>query len=477
MENEDGTTLTADERAAIDTIGSTLNELKQAVEGMKNDKVDRATVEAIAAELIETQAAANPTLRRREAGIPDAGDDRIDVLGKQGAERLYAIQSRPAKTVARMIGRPEADVRAFQQAADNLVLLQAISDEQAKETGRKFEVQETSYYRDEYLPLAQAMDTATTAEGTEFLPRELSPNLIERVNLELRVAALFPSIPMPTNPYYVPGRPVSRQKLGLSAENTADTGQTGFHKLTPASRKVTLTAKKFAGEALVSKEAEEDLIIPMLPFMQEELVDYMAADIEDAITNGDTAGTMDTGWASDDPRKNFDGLRKNAQAAQKIDGAGATLSVALLRGNRKAMGKYGVSPDRLAHVLSINAFIEILSDTALLTLEKYGPQATVLTGELGKVDNIPVLVSEYVRVDLNASGVFDNVTKTKTEAITVYRNGWFQGERRGLTVQVLRELYAEYDQDAILVSLRRAFTPRFPVASEPIVALTYNLIS
>jgi hypothetical protein len=213
----------------------------------------------------------------------------------------------------------------------------------------------------------------------------------------------------------------------------------------------------------------------MLGFMQEELVDYMVADIEDAIVNGDTAGTMDTGWASDDPRKNFDGLRKSAAASGKIDGAGVALSVALLRGNRKAMGKYGVKPTALAHILSINALIEILSDTALLTLEKYGPQATVLTGELGKVDNIPVIVSEYVRADLNVSGVFDNVTKTRTEAITAYRPGWFQGERRGLTVQVLRELYAEDDQDAVLVSLRRAFAARFPIATENIVALTYNL--
>jgi HK97 family phage major capsid protein len=476
METENGTTLTTEERAALDGIAGTLNDLKQAVDGMKNDKVDRETVETIAAELIEKQAAANPQLRRREAGIPDDGN-AVDVLGKQGAERLYAIQSRPAKTVARMIGRPEADVRAFQEASDSLVLLQAVMAEQAKDSGQPFNVQESRFYQEEFLPLAQAMDTATATEGAEFLPRELSPNLIERVNLELRVAALFPMIPMPTNPYDVPGRPVSRQKLGSAAENTADTGQTGFHKLTPATRKVTLTAKKFAGEALVSKEAEEDLLIPMLPFMQEELVDYMAADIEDAITNGDTAGTQDTGWASDDPRKNFDGLRKSALAAAKIDGAGATLSVALLRGNRKAMGKYGVSPQKVAHVLSINAFIEILSDTALLTLEKYGPQATVLTGELGKVDNIPVIVSEYVRADLNATGVFDNVTKTKTEAITVFRPGWFQGERRGLTVQVLRELYAEYDQDAILVSLRRAFAPRFPIATEPLVAITYNLAS
>jgi HK97 family phage major capsid protein len=472
---ENNETLTVEEQAAIDNIATTLKDLKEAVDGLNAQKVDRETVENIAAELLERQAAGTPTLNRRNVGAPDEGNGGRDLIGKQGAERLYEIQSRPAKQVARMIGRPVEEVAEFQEAADNVVLLQAIFD--GREGRPKFNAQESSYVNEVFAPLAQAMDTATTAEGAEFLPRELSPNLIERVNLELMVAALFPSIPMPTNPYDVPGRPVARQKTSRALENTADTGQTGFKKITPATRKVTLTAKKFGGEALVSKEAEEDLIIPMLGFMQEELVDYMVADIEDAIINGDTAGTMDTGWAADDPRLNFDGLRKSAQASGKTDGAGATLSVALLRGNRKAMGKYGVKPTQLAHILSINALIEILADTALLTLEKYGPKATVLTGELGKVDNIPVIVSEFVRADLNATGVFDNVTKTKTEAITAYRNGWFQGERRGLTVQVLRELYAEDDQDAVLVSLRRAFAARFPVATENIVALTYNLAS
>ena len=33
---------------------------------------------------------------------------------------------------------------------------------------------------------------------------------------------------------------------------------------------------------------------PMLSFMEEELVDYLTADIEDAILNGDQAGTQDS---------------------------------------------------------------------------------------------------------------------------------------------------------------------------------------
>jgi len=48
------------------------------------------------------------------------------------------------------------------------------------------------------------------------------------------------------------------------------------------------------------------------------------------------------------------------------------------------------------------------------TVDKYGQFATVLNGELGKIDGIPVIVSEKIRENLNASGVYDGTTTTKT---------------------------------------------------------------
>jgi hypothetical protein len=141
------------------------------------------------------------------------------------------------------------------------------------------------------------------------------------------------------------------------------------------------------------------------------------------------------------------------------------------------MGVYGVKPADLAHVMSINAYIKLLADTSVLTLEKYGPFATILTGELGKVDGSPIIVSQYVRADLNATGVFDNSTTTRTEVLTVNRRGYAIGERRGVTLQVLKELYAEDDQDAIVVSWRKAFAARFTSSTEKTVAAAYNVTS
>lgn len=460
---------------AFDTLAQGVATLKEHVEGMNEGKVDRETVETIAREVLEQGLTENPQLLGRGVAPADVHTQQ-QLLGAEGDARLHLIQTMPAREVAPLIGRPVDDVVAFQKVSDSVLLLQAILEDRQENPTK---VTETRFYKQKFLPYVQAMNTVNAAEGAEFIPRELSPNLIDRVELTQKVLALFPQFDMPTNPFDIPGRPVSRQKLARGVENTADGAGTAVSKRTIASRKVTLTAKKFWGEALVDKEAQEDAIIAMLPYLQDELVRYLRYDTEDAAINGDTAAAQDTQggfYAADDPLRNWDGLRKLAPAGAKTDAGNVALGVAALRVNRKKMGVYGVDPNELAHVLSINSYIDILSDTAVFTLEKYGPNATILQGELAKVDNVPIIVSEAVHTNLNAVGVVDGVTTNRSEAITVYRNGLGRGQRRGLTVEVLRELYSEWDQDAVKVSTRLALASLFP-NTEKIIAIAYNLAS
>ncbi len=50
----------------------------------------------------------------------------------------------------------------------------------------------------------RAMDTQTAGEGQEFVPTAFSPELIRRVALQRKVAALFRNIQMPTPTYTLP---------------------------------------------------------------------------------------------------------------------------------------------------------------------------------------------------------------------------------------------------------------------------------
>ena len=464
----------------LEELKGSVHQLAEAVNEMREGRVDRETVERIASEAVERSAAAATEQNRERGYQPEDTTDEPEYRGRQLSERerLVQLHVRSAGSAAEWSGKSKETIARFHEASDNLVLLGAVLGNIARQKNQPFDIRETSYYNEEFAPARRAVSSTAAGQGDEFVPTELSGSLIERVNLALRVVALFRSVNMPTQPFELPGMAVTRTRLGSHAEQTGDTGQTKFKAVTPGTRKVTLTAKKFAGRMLVSREAEEDAIIAILPWMQDEMVDFLAADLEDTLLNGDTAGThldADT-TAADDPRKNWDGLRKRTQAAQKTDAAAAALTVAMLRKNRKNMGKYGVNPSQLAHLISINSYIDLIADSNVLTVDKYGPNATILSGELGRADGAPLIVSEYVRTDLNATGVNDATAanNTKTVAITVSRRSYVVGERRGTEVEVLRELYAESDQDAIIASTRKAFEALYPT-TEPAVALHYNV--
>lgn len=452
---------------ALPQIIAELREIKTQIAEGRQDNVARDNALADLQRTLADQA------KTREVTGYVPGDADLEDRGpvRTRAQRATYAVEHGAKRAAATLGRPVEDVMEFQRASDELLLLSTVM---------QCDPRETRYFQETFKPALRALDSTTATEGDEWVPTELSSQVIERINLPLRVAALFPTIPMPTNPFDIPGMGVARVRGGKATEQTADTGQTAFKKITPGTRKITLSAGKFAATMLVSKEAEEDSLIPILPFMQEEIIDFLSADIEDCTLNGDgTGGHQDSDVTdADDPRRVFDGLRLMglAQAATRSDASSASaLTVAHLRAARAKMGKYGLDLPNLASILSIPSYYDLLDDTSVVTVDKFGPGATVLTGQLGVVDGVPLIVSEYVRTNLNASGVYDGATTTETYAVTVHRRGFINGVRRNLTMQWLRENYAEYDQDALVVTHRRGFAARFPVATETPLCVIYNV--
>jgi len=332
----------------------------------------------------------------------------------------------------------------------------------------------------------KALDTAASGGGSEWVPTGYSNDLWEMVRLESRVWGLFREIAMPTNPYVLPYQPgtVTSYK---QAEQTGDTGQTKIPvgdsgNLTG---KTTLTAAGHAARVLFSLELEEDSIIPILPFLSRDVAKAIAEGREDAILNGDSAGThedSDIGAGSLDSRRRlWLGLRAGANdnAGLKVDLA--TFNADTLRGLRSVMGKFGVDPSKLALIVGVKGYIKLLglkdssNNPMVTTLDKLGPAATILTGQLGQVDGMPVIVSSQIREDLNATGVYDGVTTTKTALHIVYRDGFAAAVRGTPDVRALRELYAESGQVAFINKERVAFAPVYPLASNAITAMGYNI--
>jgi hypothetical protein len=280
----------------------------------------------------------------------------------------------------------------------------------------------------------KALDSATSQQGQEWVPTGFTSQLFELVRASGRVALLFPTIQMPTNPYKIPVE-IGRINSFRHDEQTGDSGQT----LIPAgdgnvTGSVTLTAVGHGTRVLVSKDLEEDSAVSFLPWIRNAIVRALAEGREDAILNGDTAVAHEDAdiTSASDRRKLWLGLRAIANdQSYKTDIS--TFNLTALRGLRKSLGVYGVNPSDLALIVGPSGYAQLLDIDEVKTLTDFGPSATILTGQLAALDGIPVIVSEFVRENLNATGVYDGTTTTKTGMYLVHRKRlrpWANGDSR-----------------------------------------------
>lgn len=367
-------------------------------------------------------------------------------------------------------------VRSFQRTVADMALFGMMIDGSAKSSAQGFEVARAhKLTRGRWEQICRALDIATSAEGGTWVPTGIGASLHEKVRAAGKVAPLFARIDLPTNPWKWPIEGADATAFRV-AEPTSDTA-TKVTASTPGTVAATFDAEIFGGRILWSKSLEADSALAILPFTQMKLVQAFVDAEERAIINGDTdgthqdsdtntAGTTDAAWA-------WDGLRKKA-IAQTV--ATATTCTALNLGVvRKAMGKWGVNPAQLAFIIGVSNLHALLADTNLLTVDKMGPQATILNGQIGSVFGVPVIVSEHVREDLNASGVHDAITTTKTSMLCVNRGEWALGQRMALDVEVDDSVYRETFQRVMVAFMREDFQHIGSAATNEDTAIAFNV--
>jgi hypothetical protein len=132
-------------------------------------------------------------------------------------------------------------------------------------------------------------------------------------------------------------------------------------------------------------------------------------------------------------------------------------------------------PSDLAFIIGVSNAHALLADTNLLTVDKMGPAAVILNGQIGSVFGVPVIVSEHVRENVNATGVYDGITTTKTTMLCVNRNEFAIGQRTALDVEVNDSLYGETYQRVLYGFMREDFQHVGSAATNEDVAIAYNV--
>lgn len=262
-------------------------------------------------------------------------------------------------------------------------------------------------------------------EGGEWIVT-IPMALLERtLQLERRIESQIQTIELPSATVTVPFLTTGAQPFIHNVPTSGDLNPGVLPKTVPVTADRTISTKTFTVNVPVDDDASEDSIVAAIPLMQSLTGEALVDGFEDALINADSAATHgDTGFAtwnprsrwqvlgaSNDHRRGFVGWRQravdvDATVATAVSDFNGTQTVADYMGALSGMS----SPHGFGKVIYITSpeqfAAKIVRDTNLLTVDKYGPAATIITGEVGKIGRYPLILSDFMTADLAASGLF-----------------------------------------------------------------------
>lgn len=334
---------------------------------------------------------------------------------------------------------------------------------------------DTFYGKNVLAPKIKAFGSTVSGGGDEWVPTIVSQNYIEEYILERALEQRFKVVPMPSNPFDMPviAAGTKARKATEGVIGTASNFSTS---------KLTLSATKLYQYSELPEELNEDSAPNFLAAARDDVIMAQKNAVESAIINGDNDGThidSDTqALGADVAEKIWSGLRReallNSANGSTYDFLNAIVDDTKLGVMRTRLGKFGVNPNELAWIVGPTVYAQMTRLANVVTMDKVGVNATVLTGTIGYYNGSPIIVSEYMREDLNASGVYDGVTDTRMGILLVNLTRWFIGNRRPIQVKVMMDL--PYHDRWLLASYRRvAFKGMTQDAVEKSVAYGYNI--
>ena len=323
----------------------------------------------------------------------------------------------------------------------------------------------------------RAMDTAETGFGLELIGAQYVRDLWAAARNTDSLVGRIREIPMTDPTVYVPidGALPEMLFVGESTSSSA----TAYTTSKTASSRVTLTAKKFTIQQIWSGEMDEDSIIAFTPFLREKLNESAGQHLGSAYLNGDTtnAGTGNINLDDADPADTkhylaWDGIRhywlvdatgqgKNMAAALdfkeinvargKLNGADDDIDAAV--GNIN----WGKNSRELLLVADWDTYMAMLDGDKVTTVDKYGPAATIVTGELGNTWGIPIISPSYAsKTEADGKASTTEASNTKGQISLFNPQGFLGGVRRD--VQLFFDRIQRTDQFLFELYTRRAFT-------------------
>ena len=313
--------------------------------------------------------------------------------------------------------------------------------------------------------------TDAATEGAEWIPDQFAANLYfnieEQSQIPRVVADNLQKQQVERSTILVPrlergGRPYL--KGSISSDNPAQ-----YTASSVKTSQKSITVKGLASRFLIDDAAQEDSAIAVIPALQRQIVMDLNDAMEDALINGDDStthqdaisdwnlrgrwGTTPALGGSSDHRRMFKGMRKQAfDRSATADLSGFTF--AKLLGLKAQMGELALQ-DVVIFASPEAILANLLGLEQVLTVDKFGPAATIVSGQIANVLGMPIIMTRFMGADLNNAGKYDNATTDKTGLLMAHAPSWYIFERRGILVESDRKI--DVGATEVVATLRSTF--------------------
>lgn len=335
----------------------------------------------------------------------------------------------------------------------------------------------TPIFRDYFEAAAKAFNIT---DFSNWIPQAQARFYFDEYTLPYILADEFDTQPMDSATLYVPGilGQLEGKEEGDDATFTEQSNtQSGF----------TVYARSNVVHTKITEDLQADSAPAIIDKLRREVLAGNARAYERALINGDTTGSprgashmdSDIAAASKHFSKAFKGLRKKAfdNTANGVvyDHGGDSPSKALFAELLKRMGNMSSEKSDLLWVLGSSLSTDLVTGAIpeLFTAFAFGSTASNVTGAVPPVFGVRGVESQYIREDLNASGVYE-AAQTKTCLLLVKKSRFMNFLRSGLKVWAAPSLPSS---DLMLMSskIRHSFEGNPQGALEKAVTMGINI--
>ena len=396
--------------------------------------------------------------------------DVAHLIGVNTAHPRYAHIPETHKCYVRQL---KEDIDIARQSAQ---VLNGQRENLKSEDARAIEVRnifETKFAKE--IDLQGRVKALTTAGQPEVIMTAVSSQYIEEFELERQLQRQFREMPMPTSPFDVPVISATT-KARLIGEG-ASLGDASFDFT-----KIRFSASKLGERYLLPEELNEDSVPAILTIARNELQMAHQRAIEDSLINGQKTSALDNDYAGgDDNRGVWDGLRwlalNNAGGAATVDFAATAIAIEKIDDMILLGDKFMVNPRDTIFLASPLGYNQLVALPEVSTVDKFGPMATILNGALSAIRGRGIIISEYLRDDLDATGVNSATpaNNIKSGLLLVNKTRFMIGRRRPLRMRIGMDERYEFDRWQMAAYQRVDFEGHAQTATEKSVVYGINV--